>query len=158
MAWDDDLSKKLDRMLEDMDKSMDSGMSTLDRGMNRMDRAMERMDKKLRKGRSKLRGNISVGKGSKIIIDGVDVTDRYRERKSPVEKSQVEIIIDMTSKIVRAGVVIGILIFVISVAGMFFKMITEAEHKPKTLDNNPPAVTEQLDKEGAAEPTSEKKL
>ena len=159
MSWDDDLSKRIDDMLDGFDKTMDKGMNTLDRGMEKMDRAMSRMDRKLRTGRTKLSGNISVGKGTRIVIDGVDVTDQYRKKKRPMgSKSQVEIIIDMTSKFVRYGVMIGIIIFLISVGSMFFKLITEAEHKPKALDKNPPAVTEQLDKVGESKPSTEKKL
>ena len=169
MAWDDDFNDKMDKMMDGLERTMDRSMGSLDKGMERLDRAMELMDKKLTvrgrklgrygtggRGRSGTSGN-SILKKTKIIIDGVDVTDRLKDKDA-------EDGIDMFKRkralvsILKIVLVFFVLIFSLIIGSVFLNLITKESNEVKPL-NKPPAITEKLDQgRGPQLPTNHKKL
>jgi len=170
MAWDDDLTDKMDKMMDELDRTMDRSMGSLDKGMERLDRAMERMDKKLtargRKlgsygtsghGRSGTSGSSIIADGTKIIINGVDVTSKLKD-KDPEDGLDMFKRKDTLLNMLRIVLMFFMLIFFLVIGATFYHLITKESHEVKPL-NKPPAITEKLDQDREPQlPTNHKKL
>lgn len=140
-----DLDGMLDKIANDIDRSLDRGMEGLDRGIDKLDAAMEKLDKKMRAKKGvtirnvtqKGRGKSIIADGTKIIIDGVDVTEKLRDS---AVATNVRAGLTVMRYIFKGAIFFVMLSIAIYAVSMLFDAITEAEHKPKTLDTKPPIV------------------
>jgi hypothetical protein len=148
MSWED----HFDKMMEGLDKTMEGLDKTLEHTFTNMDKSMDKLDKRM----NKLSGRIKVGKGTRIVIDGVDVTDQYRKKNTEEEYSNVIDAKDGFDMWRRRGsrlivytkfilAIITMLIF-IAIGSAFYSAMTVESSKPKQFDTTPAPIEQPIQK------------
>ena len=138
-----DRQERIEKMRKRLEERLHSKSSSFEKRMEAFSERMEKFGDGLTdKMDGILSGDIKVGKGTKIIIDGVDVTDKYRKKSTTTTKS-----VKITTRQVRAlfnlvmvGAMIILSIFVISILS---GILNDVKYKNKSLDSKPKTTVEQ---------------
>lgn len=161
MSWED----RFDKTMEGLDRTMEGLDKRLDKTFNRMDDRFEKFHKKV----DKFSGTIKVGDRSRIVVNGKDVTAKFKEmeKRWDAEKKAKKQTTRRPSNVVhveeeftykgkgsrlvvyaRYMIAIVILIIFIAIGSSFYALMTQKKYEPKQFDKTPPPIEQPIKESG----------
>lgn len=162
------LEDRLDKVMEGLDKTMEGLDERMDKTFNHMDDIFEGFHKKI----DKFSGTIKVGDRSRIMVNGKDVTARFKEmekrwdaeKKGKKQTTRHSNVVDAKEDFTYTGkgsrlvlyarfmiAIITLLVFV-TVGSLFYSLMTKEKYEPKQIDKTPSPI------EQPVQPGMQKKL